>query len=382
MKRIYKNFDGLDIAFQGCFPADELEKLAIAKELAQKNDDDAITYLGDPEVRVAVRKTGKPPYMYVFDTGPDGEIWMVQNTDDQTDYGIFISVKSLSFALYGYEGVKERIICMLKDIGAKGDLLERINRVDFCVDFVTDHFTPNPQHFVCHGRSTKRGIGKKETVDLQTVERGYEYESIMIGKMPGKQVTLYNKSREVHAKNKPYWWDFWRLDQKSFTGQVWRVELRASRNEIDRWQAKRFEGFEAKIGDLFEKMLDNTRYVVPNGDSNVSRWPKSALWKEVRAAVKEALHPYSSGLEPETIKEVLRYEVRERYVKQIISLIPGLAVTLGQEAHELSDATIYVRDRLLEHNEDQPDLLAEKFRRVKERLVFLDEEKPEPATTI
>ncbi|MBF0446382.1 MAG: hypothetical protein HQL68_12410 [Magnetococcales bacterium] len=375
MKRIYSNFDGLDISFQGYFPADEIEKLKWAKEDAQKQNGDAVAYLGASQKPVLVRKTGVSPYAYVFDTGPDGATWMAKRTEDPTEWGIRVSVHSLALALYGYEGVKTRIKAFLIDLGAFGGLLERISRVDFCVDFITDHFTPNPKNFICHSRSTKRGIGQIETVDLQTVERGGEYESVMIGKMPGKQVVLYNKSREVQVKNKPYWWKFWGLDQKTFTGQVWRVEIRAGKHEIDKWPAKRFDDFESKIGDIFGKLLDSTRYVVPTSDSNVTRWPESNLWKQVRIAVKEGLDSYSSGVEPEVIKQVLRYEVQERYASQIISLIPGLAVALGMEANERGAVMLFIHDYFNAFAEDQPNVLEEKFRRAVERLVFFEDDK-------
>ena len=42
-------------------------------------------------------------------------------------------------------------------------------------------------------------------MESAAVARGGRVESVMIGKMPGRQLVIYDKTREIVAHQKPYW---------------------------------------------------------------------------------------------------------------------------------------------------------------------------------
>ena len=68
-----------------------------------------------------VAETGsRGGYRYRFDTGLDGETWFVAHSTNSKNWNIRVSVKSLALSLYGYEGVKERILNRLKALKAIG----------------------------------------------------------------------------------------------------------------------------------------------------------------------------------------------------------------------------------------------------------------------
>ena len=68
-----------------------------------------------------------------------------------------------------------------------------------------------------------------------------------IGKMPGREVTVYDKRADLIAKGKPEWWtiynDLRKADGKPVldptdraSSQIWRVEVRAGKDHLkDRW---------------------------------------------------------------------------------------------------------------------------------------------------
>lgn len=387
MERIYSNFDGLDVAFQGIFPKDVREKLKEAKEQAQKTQSDCLCYIGKKNTPVLVGETGsRGGYAFRFDTGPDGETWFVKDSDKRNDWCIRVSTKSQALALYGYEGVKERLWAHLGNFGAVGPYridtktkqpnetpIETISRVDYCFDFVSKDFKPNAEHIVCHARSKRQSTGQLSTTPIDTVQTGEIIETLRIGKMPNKQITIYNKTREVSVKaDKKFFWDVWAIDQDSFEDQIWRVEIRAGKNELKKWNINRFKDLEARIGDLFKKTLKGIRYVVPCTDSNVSRWPNSALWEMCTIALETILDPYISNADPATVKEAYRESLKAQRLKMIEGLIPGLMAALDKEPYEIEETLIYINKEIHENIRQAPNRFAEKCEKAKEKIVFLE----------
>jgi len=207
MQLLYRNFDGLDVAFKGCFPHDVLEALTHAKTRAQKYRDDVLVELGPKRIPVHVAETGmRGGYAFRFDTGPFGATWAVADCLDPERWNLRASVHSLALAQFGYEGAKKQLLDLLTDFGAFGhgdDLpTERVSRFDFCIDVAMPNFQPNQEHIVCHSRMTRKVYRAMESA---AVARGGRVESVMIGKMPGRQLVIYDKTREIVAHQKPYW---------------------------------------------------------------------------------------------------------------------------------------------------------------------------------
>ncbi len=160
--------------------------------------------------------------------------------------------------------------------------------IDFCIDFALPWFRPDPEHIVCHNHTTRR---VHRSWQGETVNRGKRIESLTIGKMPGRQVILYDKTHEIVAHEKPFWWDYRKLDPAQYDGEVWRVEVRAGKAELDNWNLRSFGNLERIAGAVIESTLNAIHYTEPTNDIQASRWPSHPLWTACLAAADDALAP-------------------------------------------------------------------------------------------
>lgn len=215
MKLIYQNFDGLEISFQCAVPLGILSILEQGKKEAQSCRSTAYAELGPHKLPIMVHETGaKGGYTYQFSTGPDGEIWLIGDREARDQWNVRVRVRSLCLALYGYEETKEKIMNVLLDhLLAKGPdendkkPIERISRIDYCLDFhFEEKFSPSYLNFVCAGRTKKGFIGE---LPMQVESSGQSIEYIRVGKMPNRQIVIYNKTREISSTKKSYWWQLW-----------------------------------------------------------------------------------------------------------------------------------------------------------------------------
>lgn len=385
MKLIYQNFDGLDMSFQGALPDAILDELREAKEEAQRRHADVPTKLGPRQHRAMVAETGvRGGYAYRFDTGPAGAVWMVAHSDDPERWNIRVSVKSLALAQHGYHQVRDQLSGFLADLGAFGPGLaedgtrqppqESISRLDYCLDFATAGFQPDPARFIAHPRCGRRVHGKlglDESFPDETVYRGRRIESVRIGEMPGRQIALYDKTREIGPHDKPYWWDLWGLDRSEFDAQVWLVEARAGKAELDTWNLRSFADFEHRAGDVVKGTLQAIRYVTPTADSNAARWPLHPLWADSLTAAGEALAPYVSRAERRKIMDDLRANVTNR----VRNLFPGLFASytslLGLDISELPTTLETVAEDVVGFAAQNPEAITRKFLNAEERYLFL-----------
>lgn len=373
MQLLYRNVDGLDVSFQGSMPHDVLETLTEGKARAQQQRQEALVELGPKRIPVHVAESGmRGGYAFRFDTGPFGATWMVADSLNPDRWNLRASVHSLALAQYGYEGVKGQLLAFLDDICAfgQGDDLpsERVSRFDFCVDIATPFFQPVLDHFVCHSRMTKEMY---HGLEGQTVARGRRVETVMIGKMPGRQVILYDKTREIIKHEKPYWWDFWGLDKRTFPGEVWRIEVRVGKEELDTWNVRSFGHLEHVAAYLILSTLDAIRYTVPTNDSEPCRWPDHPLWSIAREAAETALATYSSVVTRGKVLEILRTEAVEHFR----SLFPGLLASYGHlrgfRAEDMPAIIAMVGNEVCHYAERNPKAMADKFRRAAERYALL-----------
>jgi len=383
MDLIYQNFDGLDVTFQGCVPDYILHELEMGRQAAEKNRAPSLVKLGKHEIPVLVAENGmKGGYRYRFDTGLDGETWCIANSDDPTQWNIRASVKSLTLALYGYQGVKEKIYSMLEKLEATGSgeinpktgeiytfPREAISRVDYCFDFKSNDFQINPDFLIAHSRCKKQYLYPKEIIST-----GRHITYSRIGSMPNRQIVLYDKTREIQEKNKSYWWKIWGLIKEGFNQKIWRIEVRAGKKELKNWNLRTFDDFEEKIGDVIISILKEIKYVTPNeNDTNLARWPLSDFWRNTQKAAKNALEKYTSNAKRNPIIEEYREEIINRYKNQISGMIPPLAVALGKDdaAHIPGVLEAYLKE-FSESSIKNKSKIKNKIEKSKNKFIFLD----------
>ena len=167
--------------------------------------------------------------------------------------------------------------------------------------------------------------------------RGRQLESVTIGKQPGRQIIVYDKRREAIEKQKLFWFKAWDVDRYDPNLEVWRVEVRAGKREIkDKYQIRRFKDFEAGIGDVTVRALQDVRYLADRqGDSNVTRQEVHPLWISAQTVSVTKLIEYRSGLTPDQFIEIERDRAKELYSKLIIGNAIGYGVSVGLNNEEI-----------------------------------------------
>jgi hypothetical protein len=388
MKLIYSNFDGLDVTFQCRVPQSILAALETAKLEAQTRKRDAGAVLGERAIPVLVGESGaRGGYAYRFDTGPEGETWFVSASEDPKRWNVRASAHSLGLALHGYEGMKARMLDLLDAMGAEGPSatdtttgeissrpVEAIGRFDFCMDIATQaDFQPDMNRFLAHARCGKEmNFGEAEAIDRATM-RGKRLESVTIGKMPGRQVTVYDKTREIKVKGKSYWWDLWGIDPEEFDGSVWRVEARAGKDEVRKWNIRRFADLDRMAGDVTCDILRAIRYVIPNPtDTNPTRWPNDPFWTLATDGAQFDLSSYTCKAERRKIMADFRAKIANTFRNQILGLMPGYAYAHGIEPADFQTAIDAMADDMSASARQAPEVMARKYTRTAERYVFLD----------
>jgi hypothetical protein len=379
MKVIYQNFDQLEVSFQCAVPKRICNLLEQAKIEAQNTRMQTYLEIGLNKLKIMVYETGaKGGYQYMFHTGPDGEIWTISNKEDKEQWNIRVRVKSLSLALYGYKGVKERILkILLDDLGAKGPEsndhkpLERISRLDYCIDIhIQEDFQPDPKCFVCASR-TKKGVFTNYEVQTEIIGQFVSY--VRVGKMPNRQIVIYNKEREISASRKSYWWKLWGLEKDKIDGTIWRIEIRAGKNELNKWSLKRFSDFEECVGDVIQTTLNDFDYRDKNeNDTNMSRWKRSKLWDVVINKTKNDLIKYISNCPRSEILKDIRNNIKNHYEQAIKGYFLGYTALTGKHISEIPGVMDLLCEHFLYEISENPNKFQKKYIKKYEKYAQLD----------
>lgn len=369
MKLIYQNFDGLELSFQCAIPARILTQLAAAKTIAQQNGGKSYIEVGARNLPIMVSDKGaKGGYQYQFSTGHDGEIWLIADRGEYS-WNVRVRVRSMCLAINGYEKTKDKILeTLISDLRAKGPKendfkpQERISRVDYCLDFLIDkEFRPDYRDFVCHGRTKKQEIGNLYYGQTST---GQLVETITLGKMPNRQTTIYNKIKEIKATSKTYWLKIWELNENEIEGNIWRVEIRAGKKELNKWNLRNFDDFEKIIGNLFLDILNNYKYTTPNkNDLNQSRWPMNKLWELCIISINADLFSYMETNKGAELLKDMRETIIKRYEKLISSLCVGLTAATGKDVSEIPGVLDHVCGHVLDEMELNPQKMIQKYKK-------------------
>ncbi|MFT6558340.1 hypothetical protein [Sneathiella sp.] len=379
MNIVHKGFDNLDIAFETHIPAAFAAELEKAKEAAGSIHQPQLVECGGQYMLVS-DSGGKGGFAYRVDTGPDGATWFFKKPSSNKDqWGIRVSSKSLALALYGLGGVRARLFDFLEAIGAPyRPGMESIGRVDYCLDFLMPDFELVPDHFVMHSNATRT-----DNREMETSGRSGRVTGVRIGKMPGRQLVVYDKRAEVIAKKKAEWWEIWNANRRAeglpplnpsdkSSSQVWRVELRAGKRLLkDIWSISKWADFDNKLGDLMDWTLRSIRYTCPTADRNRARWPNDPLWDKVRHELQTDLFEMACNAEPTAVKEVIQAQQAEMLQGQLV----GLGATylslldleddrptkLKQELHKTFNGALG----------DGKDHFYKKMEKAKERYIFI-----------
>lgn len=331
---LHSGFDQFDIAFQGAPSLNVLEQLRQAKEQAKEQQEPALVCIGPDNIEMHVAEHGmRGGYAFVCDTGPTGEKWFLKDDANQSEWNIFASVHSRSLLCQSLTqvmgGLRETLDRMGCRIGR-----ESVNRVDYAMDFLAPNFELQAELFICHPRTKLRPHWSKKTDDddqPSAVLSRRRCESVTIGKMPGRQIIVYDKRRDNLDKGKLFWLRVWGLDPDDDKLQVWRIELRAGKRLLkDSWNLQTFDQVFARIGDVYGKSLEEIRYVLPGQtDTNVSRQQAHPIWDAATKTARNAFAQHQARLAADDVREMDRQQCVATYMQQIMGNTAGLAAALG-----------------------------------------------------
>jgi hypothetical protein len=254
-------------------------------------------------LRVTVAPSGaKHGFRFRLDTGDDGEIWLIKDSADARQWNLFVSVRAFALLTYGYPGVRRRFEERLAALEATV-VAASVNRVNVACDFDAPGFEPEPDSFVAPARTKAQSYHPSDGVRAAevTVHRlARRVNGVTVGRMPGRQLCLYDKRADSLAKHKFYWPAVWGLDPAERDKPVWRGEVRAGRDELARHLPRRsFEAVEGALAEIVASILAKVRYVTPSPtDLNPARWPIHPVWDAVGRHLVAAIHAHEFGPAP------------------------------------------------------------------------------------
>lgn len=373
---VHCGFDGLDVTFQGRIPASLCEVLEGAKVEAMEARRPSLVSWRGQSFHVA-ESGAKGGYAYRCDTGPEGATWFFSKNQKVDQWNIRVSAKSAWLATKGFGRVRVEMYEFLEAIGA--DVMgESISRVDYAVDLVErdlDAFVIEPTCFVMHSHTSRSDHA--EDVEIHGVSG--RYTSVTVGKMPGRQIIVYDKTKEAKARQKAEWPLAWNatlakqgrapLDEGE---RVYRVEVRAGKAHLkERWGITTWADLDAKLGDLFAAAMADIRYCVPSSDSNRARWPVHPIWQAAAEAMAGDLFEMTSGARPGVVKEVRRAALAQTMSAMILGLLASWSLATGADAREVPPAVQGMAESYLEQ---QPKDFRAKIDRAAKKYVFILEE--------
>ena len=411
MTILHKGFDTIALSIKATLTPEFLAHLE--SEQSRAKTDNAPVLCTYRDVDFHLKHHGGAGYKFLLDGGADGASWAFKRPHPKDPWGIRISIGSRFLALNGLGRAKAHVEDTLAAWGIRFQAEDvSIARVDFCVDVFAPDFILQPDHFVMHS-----GTGRRDHLtDTEKSVNGKSGRttSVTLGKMPNRQVIVYDKRAEVIARSKTYWWAIWNdtlrrhglpllrydtLRREIHAGpsspilsyiekpaayiayidaidpaisRVWRIEFRAGKDYLkDTWGIRTWGQLFDLFGDLVRHTGDVVRYTAPNDDPNRSRWPNHLIWETVVAEMNDDLLEMRSGADPNPMKEVHKETHISLIMRQVFGSHITLAALHGVEDEDLSKFLDTTVNGLKDMAQAEPEDTAKKLQSAKDRYRFV-----------
>ncbi|UWQ21596.1 hypothetical protein [Jannaschia sp. W003] len=379
MDVLYSGFDGLDLALRFNIGDDFAAYLdAKQKEAAEARHD--IGGMWADQWFTVASSGGQGGYAFRLDTGPTGETWFLKRPHASDPWGVRVSAKSAALLAHGLGGWQRRMEAVARAFGASMEPgTTSIGRVDVAVDILAPDFVLDDDAFVMHARTNRKAI--KEIV--QTNGRSGRLTSVTVGKMPGRQVILYDKREEVTVKRKVEWHLAWNARRTALglppldladpaASRVWRVEVRAAKQHLKKqWHVTGWGDLHAMLSPIIGDAMDRVRYCAPSSDTNRARWPTHKLWTLARNTLLDHIVDQPPCLDPETIREETKAQKIELLMKQSLGCLTGVAALERVSAVGYDRFLDIIGKRLATASRHHPDAPDVRLRQAGERYARL-----------
>ena len=372
---LHKGFDALDVAFSGQISTSLTAFLDSKKVEAQESGLPVLASINGLKFHVAP-SGGSGGYAFICNTGKAGEIWKFKRPSPSGGWGIFVSVSAVRVALHGLAKVREHLIDTLRKLDVvylEGS--ERINRVDFALDFLMPDFVLTEESFVMGQRfaRSKAGlIGEPYRQD----GKSNRVTGVTVGKNPGRQIVIYDKRLQIMTvRDKMFWLEVWnrKLTANGMKpidlanpdkSRVWRIELRLYKNILKskRYRVSSFGTLEYQLEFMFSELLRDVRYVIPSGDSNRSRWPNHPIWSTVQSELKAELTSQYSDMPIGHVLEIQREEKSQMLTRQIAGCLIALAGLHDVKPKQFMEYARLTMNQIMAFYEDNPNQTERKLK--------------------
>tara|TARA_R110000787_G_scaffold143451_1_gene257066 strand:- start:3688 stop:4848 length:1161 start_codon:yes stop_codon:yes gene_type:complete len=365
-------FDTLEIAYRCAIPEAFLFAVGEAKQKAElSRKEEPLSYLGETFLVGASGASGG--YAYVINTGPTKAIWCFRSkvASPSDPWRARVKIRSYCLALKGLIAAKNECDQFLITIGAVFDSNDaRVSRADYAVDVYCPQFKAIPENFVVSARTTKTEI-------IERSSTGDRCNYLRIGKLPGKQLCVYDKGSKIKLDNDLIWKAIF---EKAFAtsgipyckaGQlngVWRFELRTGSKYLT--QALGIRRWDKFISDHKSALLSIIRAIslrVPSADTNRARWLPDVRWNALESHIIRQLSTEPFGELPAEIRKLLKDEFLTGIYAQIAGCLLTTAAAENVCQDKLGAFVGQVSLRSLEtllHNENLATELSKRRQRV------------------
>ena len=339
MHIIHQGFDGFDITVATNISSKLARELEIAKDQAAKSNSPKLVTINSLKYHVADHGL-RGGYAYSLDSGLLGYKLWVKKPNPNDIYGIGVSFAALPLAIYGLEHCYNKILEDLSVIGCKVTPMEvLVRRIDYAIDLKIENFFLEPMFFVHHSR-----IKRDQNTEIRETSCAGRVIYCRVGKIPNKQITIYDKRKDILDKNKPEWWKIWntnlekqnlpKITKENSKDMIWRFELRLGKEALRKFNIKLVEDFFERGGSAFINLADTVRYTAPTGlDKKRNRWPDSPEWIFIRQKLSHGLKEMAGSLDEQSILKIKR----DAHQKMLLSQIAGTGLSYLNSINKLPD---------------------------------------------
>jgi len=370
MKVIYSNFDSIYFAVKGALNPAEIERLKLYKARAEKEGVDQPVPIGNGSLVAYIKQTGQKGYAFVLDMGFDAQTISLSTNLVLTNWNGFVKIRAMSLALKGYQKALQDALDALKQLGFEVKGIS-VNRVDYAIDVLT----PRPieldaANIVTHSRR----LIKAHYDPIVEISRSRKVQSLTIGKMPGSQITIYDKLAEVKAKRNFHWFKIWSLNQNSEELNIRRVEIRAAKTTLKAHNITSIDALISRIGAVYSRLIAATRYVtLDDPDTNRSRAANHPLWDMVEYQIENGI--LSNSIDGNVAEmELTRRDIKtQEYKKLILGLLISLAYCCRIPFENITDVIQVIADELNDMERKgsrNNEVYGKKYVKVRDRLRF------------
>lgn len=316
--------DGLEVAFQGALSSKMLAYLQDEKLKAEEAKEEIYTTVAGLSGHI-LPNGAKGGYRYIFNQGLLAAKWQIKHSIDPTKWNFYAKMPSGALLDYGLKNCIAMLYDDLKSMNAKimGD---SVSRFDVCADIEAEGFEIDPKMITAHSATSARRHHSQDGydpdrnhIDIVGLSR---IETLTIGKMPNRQIQIYDKRKQSLKKKLTHWFEVWGKSPKD-QEPTWRIEFRAGKNHLKDWNIRTLDDLISKAGDMVLQGFQDVRYLADKA-SNITRSAIHPIWETARNEIVRFLQFARQGATRGRVRECFKNEK----VKQISAMIVGLSTTL------------------------------------------------------